>query len=630
MKKINIAVACHKESRLPSNPLFVPVQVNSANAKKRMNMAHDDEGDNISTKNPNYCELTAQYWEWKNVNADYYGLCHYRRFLCFTYPEDAKRNNRNHIEAEAIDDINIQRFGLEDAETMRAVIEANDVITGEYESIPKLYTPRGNQLTTYKHWAAHDRALIMVEDLERMLDILTDVSPEVGRDAREYLDKSFFTGFNCFILKKELFNELCSIEFEVLRRLEEFVDDKHYCTQLSRIYGFMGEIISSSYIYHLEKSGTYKVKHVPLLYFNNTDSSLLLEPINESVPVVFFNESMEFELFGAQWQSFLSCVSEDRKYDVIVVSRCNNKNLCDIYKKMCVNRNISLRFLNLNDIEKQICEHYLEPFYSKNKVKGEEQNLYLLPYLPYFLLNYKEALVFTNNSLFVKDVYELWEYDLNGAIIAAPLDILMIARVNDIYPETEYIYLKEQVKDPYEYYSVNAFKINLDGFRTTMSLDNVVQLSVNCNKQKRNGQEIINILCQGRVIEVSQRWNVIYETSEYLKYQIPYAPLSLYQEQQKARNDPAIIAYIEHDIYSLEVNPLTLAFWGNAEKTPLINWYMVHCAQKQAVEKKRSIDITEKLFPKGTARHAIMTHLFPKDSARFKAIKKILSYFNME
>ena len=75
--KIHISVACHKPSRLPENPLLVPVQVNSANAGKRMDMAHDDEGENISLKNPEYCELTAQYWEWKNVEADYYGLCHY-------------------------------------------------------------------------------------------------------------------------------------------------------------------------------------------------------------------------------------------------------------------------------------------------------------------------------------------------------------------------------------------------------------------------------------------------------------------------------------------------------------------------------------------------------------------------
>lgn len=45
---------------------------------------HDDTGDNISCKKRCYCELTAQYWTWKNIQADYYGFFHYCRYL---YPD---------------------------------------------------------------------------------------------------------------------------------------------------------------------------------------------------------------------------------------------------------------------------------------------------------------------------------------------------------------------------------------------------------------------------------------------------------------------------------------------------------------------------------------------------------------
>ena len=86
MSTIKIGVACHKPSELPKNNLFLPIRVGAALASNDLGLQRDDEGDNISKKNPQYCELTAQYWLWKNAKADYYGLCHYRRFLCFTNP----------------------------------------------------------------------------------------------------------------------------------------------------------------------------------------------------------------------------------------------------------------------------------------------------------------------------------------------------------------------------------------------------------------------------------------------------------------------------------------------------------------------------------------------------------------
>ena len=89
-----IVVATHKKYRMPKDPLYLPVHVGAEGKKDAkgnpldFGYQKDNEGDNISIKNPRYCELTGIYWAWKNLDSDYIGLVHYRRYfisvLCIT------------------------------------------------------------------------------------------------------------------------------------------------------------------------------------------------------------------------------------------------------------------------------------------------------------------------------------------------------------------------------------------------------------------------------------------------------------------------------------------------------------------------------------------------------------------
>ena len=82
---IRIFVSCHKAFPVPEGGLLYPVHVGAALADQRLDgYIRDDSGENISRLNRRYCEMTGQYWAWKNADADYYGFFHYRRYL---YPD---------------------------------------------------------------------------------------------------------------------------------------------------------------------------------------------------------------------------------------------------------------------------------------------------------------------------------------------------------------------------------------------------------------------------------------------------------------------------------------------------------------------------------------------------------------
>ena len=81
MDKIKIIIASHKRYQIPEEKIYMPVQVGAEGKEKIEGYTPDNTGENISTKNPNYCELTGLYWAWKNLDAKYIGLVHYRRYF---------------------------------------------------------------------------------------------------------------------------------------------------------------------------------------------------------------------------------------------------------------------------------------------------------------------------------------------------------------------------------------------------------------------------------------------------------------------------------------------------------------------------------------------------------------------
>ena len=79
-------VACHKAAEVPCDDFYLPVHVGHARNPVDLGFQPDDNGPNISHLNHRYCELTAVYWAWKNLDADVVGLSHYRRYFAGDSP----------------------------------------------------------------------------------------------------------------------------------------------------------------------------------------------------------------------------------------------------------------------------------------------------------------------------------------------------------------------------------------------------------------------------------------------------------------------------------------------------------------------------------------------------------------
>ncbi len=210
MKDIKIIVATHKKYWMPSDPMYLPLHV-GREGKENLGYTGDNTGDNISLKNKNYCELTGLYWAWKNLDADYIGVAHYRRHFV---GKSGGGNKRDKV---------ITQVQLEQ------ILKETDIV------LPK---PRNYYIeTNYSQYVHAHHA----EDLDVTREILDEKYPFYVKAFDESMKRTSGHRFNMFIMKKEFFRQYCEWLFDILFELEKRLDISNYSKNDARVFGFVSE-----------------------------------------------------------------------------------------------------------------------------------------------------------------------------------------------------------------------------------------------------------------------------------------------------------------------------------------------------------------------------------------------------
>lgn len=239
--KVIILVACHKPDKAKKNEVYIPIHVGRSISKYKeemKDMIGDDTGDNISEKNPFYCELTAQYWAWKNLNSEYVGLCHYRRYF------------EKEITVENVDKL----------------------LGDKYSMI--LCTSISEKFNAGEHIL---RATCM-EDTYIFTECIRKVSPDYYDCMMKVLSGNRFSPYNMFVMKKELFDQFAEWQFSVLFEMEKYVCLSGYSRQ-RRVYAYVAEVMLS--IFALKHK--LRVKYIPLCSMNDDGSFVKEKRIKWSI-----------------------------------------------------------------------------------------------------------------------------------------------------------------------------------------------------------------------------------------------------------------------------------------------------------------------------------------------------------
>ena len=241
-KGTSILVVTHKDfddSILRGNGAYRVIRVGNSvgdDVAESRDWLRDDTGENMAAENPWYCELTALYWNWKNMDAGITGLVHYRRFF-----------------------VNC-RFGSKSiAEDILTGEQVKRILSGHLIILPpKVAKPKGrSSLYRRKPPEEQDRHWVVIES------IVKQYYPSYLRAFNHVLYDSHTTYcLNMFITTRELMDEYCEWLFDVLRKYDEVIAGRGE-SRLPRVDGFLSEVLLQVWVeYRFRRDEIY---HIPVM-----------------------------------------------------------------------------------------------------------------------------------------------------------------------------------------------------------------------------------------------------------------------------------------------------------------------------------------------------------------------------
>lgn len=253
--KLQIFVVAHKPSPIPQSEVLVPIHVGRAASRYQEEMGDyigDDTGENISAKNPQYCEMTAHYWIWKNVkDTEYVGVCHYRRFFA----------------------VEITEYNISE------VMGGDDVLLVE----PSWYMD-----SVYSYFAKFMGA----ENMTILWMVMKKLYPEYTETLETVCDGVKFYPFNMLLCKKHFFDEYCKWMFSILEECERYVKPSPY-TNGRRALAYMAELLTGVYFIHRRM----KIKTVPYYKVEDGKKIMMVRSEEETILLKRYEDLLNSALY---------------------------------------------------------------------------------------------------------------------------------------------------------------------------------------------------------------------------------------------------------------------------------------------------------------------------------------------
>ena len=578
--KVKILISYHKPAVLLKDDVLTPIHVGRALATEASkdggisqedyqwmldNMIGDDTGDNISHLNREFCELTAIYWAWKNYdklgNPDYIGFMHYRRHLIINKTINDRKFDTVYF--NRIDDNYIDNFLIKE-NNIEKIIDSNDIITAHPVSVDKNVYDQFEDITI--------PPFNLNKDIyDNVLNYIRKEYPNYKNALEKYLKSYEHYWFNCFILKKELFFEFCSLVFSILLNIYKNIDLTNETINGIRVLAYISERIYGIFItYILDKNINIKMKYLQLSTIRNTDIQIDLYPKkNEAVHICTSCNNKYLPYLSVTIQSLIDNSNKDNFYEIYIletnISKENKQKLLSM-----ISENIYIKFIN---IQNYISDINIDIFPTHSHFSIET---YYRFFLPNIFKNFDKILYLDSDLIILDDIAKLVNIKVNKLLSVANDIMIMMELYNntEIIYENKYINFKDylnnilKLKNSTNYFQAGVALYNIKKCLEFNFKEKCLENIKRFNQLITVDQDILNIICENNVDFIDLSWNV--EWNLYFKdNKESVLPANIYKKYISAYNNPKILHYCSSikPWYNPRRNKAYI-WWEYARKTP--------------------------------------------------------------
>ncbi|HNW25851.1 MAG TPA: DUF4422 domain-containing protein [Candidatus Gastranaerophilaceae bacterium] len=574
-KNIKILLSYHKPSVLLKNEILTPIHVGRAITKQPAkdgafcendlnwlfkNMIGDDTGENISDLNRQFCELTAQYWAWKNQdkinNPEYIGFMHYRRHFIFNeMTAKKKRPEFDLVIYNAINENYINEIGI-DTQTIENYMGNADVIA---------YKPlrfKKNVKKQFKDLTGEDYDL-SYKFFDLILNVLYKKYPNYKKYAKKYLKGYHHFWFNAFVMKKEIFDDYCQWLFDILFEAHKKIDYPKLSIKGQRVLGFLAERLHGIYLTRLIQEKKYRIKYAPLTFVKHTDLQEELKPAfnKNNIAICLSSDNNYVPYLSVVIKSIIENSSAKNNYDIMIleedVTAENKSKICNMTNEY---PNISIRFYNVCAFFNDAKRYYVHGSF--------KLPTYYRLYAASIFKNYSKIIYLDVDTTVLSDIAELYDTNLKGFLVAATRDLGVVSRHLAGYIDKNYFKEQLMLKNPIkEYFQAGVLVINIDEFKKQNTEDKLIKCAT-ASRFNYVDQDVLNKICHGQVKYLPIEWNILTEEFERIQ-DFKSLPEEDYKYYKTGKENVKIIHHASQ-IKPWQDKTLDLAqyWWKYAEKTP--------------------------------------------------------------